>query len=106
MFPSGSRRYAKRWPQNASHGLRLPLEPGIDDARVGRVDLAGIRAAEGQHDPLAHRAWQVRLDLPDQLLGVPHQSHAAMYRRLHVLLARLRDVDADQAVEALTLIHN
>ena len=65
VLPSGSRRYANRCPQNASQGFPLALEPGIDDAFVGRVYIGGVRTAEGEHDPLTNRGRQVRLDLPD-----------------------------------------
>src|SRR5262245_52165218 len=81
-------------------GLGLPLEPGVDHARIRRVDLGWVRTTEGQHDPLTHRAWQVRLDLPDQLFCVPHQVQLAAHRGLHVVLAGIGDLDPDQAVEA------
>ena len=81
-------------------GLGLALEACVDDARVRRVYVGGVETAESQHDSLTNGGRQVRLDLPDQLLRVPHQLQPAMHRGFYVLLAGIRDFDAEQAIEA------
>jgi hypothetical protein len=98
--PVGVAQVCEALPPKSIPGLRLTLEPGVDDARVRRVYVGGVRTAEGQHDPLTNRGRQVRLDLPDQFLRVLHQVQPAAHRGLHVVLAGIRDLDPDQAVKA------
>src|SRR5436309_4608951 len=70
-------------------GILLRPEAGLHDTRVCRVDLAGRRAFERETHAMAFRLGPVRVELLNQLEGVPHQADAARECRVQVIVDRV-----------------